>query len=364
VKEHFLENSSMLSIENSLSEIKPSGMNEVENLRFLLSLNETVAGLNLSSGIAGKAIEKISRYFEGDYVSLLLNHEDPNLTTAYTSGNPVAFDSRSEEANGVPQTGLWETIPLPGNGQTPVFRKGNVDHSSAWIKLENIRSEVNFPIQHEGSQFGLLSLCRSNTAFQENELDTIRQATDIISQNLFLLERFKQLEQFAYQDGLTGALNRRAFDNHMDREFKRSYRYNTPLGMILLDVDHFKKLNDRWGHQVGDDVLRFIAGTIQDSIREIDFLFRYGGEEFAILLPETGKEEALLTADRIRKLIQDKPISGLWRNASVTASLGVSCMPTPEVNSSYDLVKLADSALYHSKNLGRNRVIGFPNPIV
>jgi diguanylate cyclase (GGDEF)-like protein len=353
----------MFSIENRILEKALPADGELESLRFLLSLNETVSGLTLSPVLAGKAIEKLSQFFLGDYVSLLLTHRDSEQAAAYTSGNPVTF-KKPGEGTGEAREGSWETLPLPGTERVPVFRIGGADPTDGWIKLQNLGSEVNVPVRHKGNHFGLLSLCRSHSKFQDHEVDLIRRSAEIIGRNLFLSERFGQLERFAFRDGLTGIGNRRSFDDHLDREFKRSQRYMTPLALVLMDADHFKNLNDRFGHQAGDEALRFIAETVRDSIRQIDSVFRYGGEEFAVLLPETGGEEALLTAERIRKTLQNKPLSGPWGKTSVTASLGVSFMPSPAINSSRDLVGFADWALYQSKQLGRNRVIAFPNPFV
>jgi two-component system, cell cycle response regulator len=169
-----------------------------------------------------------------------------------------------------------------------------------------------------------------------------------------LEQRLQSAAQRAILDGLTGAHNRAFFDQHLHYHCELSARHRKFLSVIMLDLDHFKLVNDSFGHVVGDEVLRKLVGIIRVVTRSSDVLCRYGGEEFAILLPDTGKAEAVLVAERIRAAISDpeqwKPLP-----SSLTASLGVATFGE-DAASAAALIETADQALYRAKQSGRNRV--------
>ncbi|QVL34880.1 GGDEF domain-containing protein [Telmatocola sphagniphila] len=160
-----------------------------------------------------------------------------------------------------------------------------------------------------------------------------------------------KLKQLANTDGLTGVRNRSAFNAKLLEEYDRANRYNHPLSVILMDVDHFKIFNDTFGHPAGDEVLKAVGRTLQETARSTDFVARYGGEEFAVLLPDTELSGAMVLAERFRRAIA----SVSWDKRAVTVSVGVSTSTkqTPEASK---LVQEADEALYRSKKNGRNRV--------
>ncbi|HEV7887495.1 MAG TPA: sensor domain-containing diguanylate cyclase [Acidimicrobiales bacterium] len=165
--------------------------------------------------------------------------------------------------------------------------------------------------------------------------------------NAWLLE---QVQKMATTDGLTGIANRRSFDIGLERELSRATRNNSPLAVILIDLDHFKVLNDTHGHQVGDEVLRLVGGSLADHCRDFDMAARYGGEEFAVILPGCSETEAVDAAERLRRVVSacDSPVE-------VTASVGVASFPGHGATPG-ELVKAADDALYQSKRAGRDRV--------
>jgi len=176
-------------------------------------------------------------------------------------------------------------------------------------------------------------------------------------------ERIIDLEQkiikLANTDYLTGVLNRRAFMEKMDEEINRSIRNKKELSVILTDIDHFKKVNDSYGHQVGDLVLQRFTQQISKTSRSYDFVGRYGGEEFIIGLPETNMEQSWLAAERMRKNIEEIDLT-LPENppvhVRVTASFGVASRVMKPYESVDSIIKLADDALYRAKAEGRNRV--------
>lgn len=160
-----------------------------------------------------------------------------------------------------------------------------------------------------------------------------------------------QLKVIAAKDGLTGAWNRAAFDARLMDESARADRYGLPLALALVDIDHFKAINDQFGHQTGDEVIRRITEVLRESLRQTDYLARYGGEEFAIILVNTDREGAAQVAERIRRDVEGAE----WPHAKVTVSVGVASW-APTLRSPEALLRRADDALYKSKRDGRNRV--------
>ncbi len=173
-----------------------------------------------------------------------------------------------------------------------------------------------------------------------------------------------KLEEQSITDGLTGLKNRRLFDERLDEEFRRAQRYSDPVSLIMVDLDHFKQVNDRFGHQMGDLVLREAAACIRASIRDPDICARYGGEEFAVILPKTHLSGALAVAERIwRELgtkVYHQEITEGGRakpvDVRVTASIGLAFYPSKDLTSAALLVKFADEALYQAKRAGRNTI--------
>ncbi|AGA32704.1 diguanylate cyclase/phosphodiesterase domain 1 (GGDEF) [Thioalkalivibrio nitratireducens DSM 14787] len=168
-----------------------------------------------------------------------------------------------------------------------------------------------------------------------------------------LARRTAEVERLTFTDSLTDLPNRRAFDQELEREILRSARYGEPLSLLIVDLDHFKRVNDRFGHAVGDDVLRSVAASLRAEARGVDTVARWGGEEFAVLVPATGMDSARRLAERIRRRIgkMSRP-EGV---APITASVGVAGWLGPD-DGSAALFKRADRALYKAKHDGRNRI--------
>jgi diguanylate cyclase (GGDEF)-like protein len=166
------------------------------------------------------------------------------------------------------------------------------------------------------------------------------------------------MERLATTDGLTGLNNHRTFQELLAGELERSQRYQRPFSVLLMDIDHFKSFNDTYGHPVGDLVLKEIAACITRSIRRNDIPARYGGEEFAVILPENNAEGATISAERIRRTIEQHRIHSADRELQVTVSVGCASFPTHATETT-SLVSSADKALYYSKEHGRNRVTLF-----
>jgi diguanylate cyclase (GGDEF)-like protein len=185
-----------------------------------------------------------------------------------------------------------------------------------------------------------------------NELVSMQR--ELAGKNAELTRLYAELQKLAITDPLTGLYNRRGFFEKGDFELNRAKRYGHPLSAIMFDLDHFKNINDTYGHSVGDQVLKETAARLIPLVRNVDIFGRYGGEEFAILLPETKSDQVLLIAERLRRAAGE-PINTGETIVNITISLGVSVLKntTPDVQ---DLLRCADQALYQAKESGRDRV--------
>jgi two-component system cell cycle response regulator len=175
-----------------------------------------------------------------------------------------------------------------------------------------------------------------------------------IGERIISLEQ--RIRQLATTDPLTGVLNRRALTERLEIDLNRSIRENTPLSLILVDIDHFKGINDRHGHQVGDMVLQRCTEQLSKCLRPYDVIGRYGGEEFVICLPGAGDGEAMLVAHRMRKTVEKMRMIVNGSSIRITASFGVSRFPEGPNDSMDSLIRRADEAMYRAKREGRNRV--------
>jgi len=166
---------------------------------------------------------------------------------------------------------------------------------------------------------------------------------------------YQKVQELAITDSLTGASSRRYCLERLNEEIERSGKFKYRFSFLMVDIDHFKSYNDRYGHLVGDAILREVAKTIKETIRQIDLMGRYGGEEFSVILTETDKQQARLAAERIRQAVESKEIRVYDENLKVTISSGISTFPD-DAQQMQALIDRADLALYQAKETGRNRV--------
>jgi diguanylate cyclase (GGDEF)-like protein len=174
--------------------------------------------------------------------------------------------------------------------------------------------------------------------------------------NETLRQKNLELHEISIRDSLTGLYNRKHLMETLDKEVSRSQRHNHSFSFLVVDIDHFKKYNDTYGHLAGDEALRRLASVFTDSIRSSDYAARYGGEEFIIILPETGTEQGVEAAERIRKKVAEERFGGEGELIKVTISVGVSSYPE-DGEDAESVIRNADAALYEAKELGRNRVV-------
>lgn len=165
------------------------------------------------------------------------------------------------------------------------------------------------------------------------------------------------LKELSNTDPLTQLFNRRYMMEVLEKEIHRTARKGSPISLILMDIDHFKKVNDAYGHQQGDTVLVNVAGLIRQHLRSYDVAARYGGEEFVVILPETPLDESMVVAERIRQGIQQLAFAKKLQQLKISISMGVAVYPAPGVDTIDDIIRVADEALYRAKSEGRNRVV-------
>lgn len=181
------------------------------------------------------------------------------------------------------------------------------------------------------------------------------QQDELQQKNRQLETMLTRVETLAIMDSLTGLFNRRRFETILSNEFKKSQRYLHPLTCLMIDIDHFKEINDTFGHQAGDQVLKEAASCIQANIREVDTLARWGGEEFVVLSPNTSKENAMRAAERILNSISVNAFTTIG-SRSLTVSIGIAGIPDSEIDTTEKLIHAADLAMYEAKRKGRNRI--------
>ena len=218
------------------------------------------------------------------------------------------------------------------------------------------------PLIHQGNFLGLL-LVRSDDVsriWADNELLLLHTVADQLVVAVNQAHLFAQMQHQALTDGLTGCYNRRSFELQLERDLHLATRMRQPLSLIMLDFDNFKHINDRAGHEAGDQALCMLADNLRAELRAVDTAARYGGDEFVIILPQADTEGALLVAERLRTRVEEMQVPGFGQ---VTSSFGVATFPN-HASSRDTLVVAADRALYSSKNAGRNRVTVGESPLL
>lgn len=277
-------------------------------------------------------------------------------------------------------------IPLGWQAAGVAISAGVVAATMLWSVRETfhpLRQEFNRGTAWAAAlMFGAVALCAGVTGLSQmsphwpwpwlqSPLDTRKFVLTFVSVTLSILTSFvlgyivvmrlvARLEHLSQHDGLTGLLNRRAIEALLDREAQRLERFNQPFSILLIDIDHFKLVNDRFGHPAGDQVLVEVARRLEAEAREVDHVARYGGEEFCVLLPHTEHEGALQAAERLREGVCARPIAWGQSMVPVTISMGLVCANDPR-ESLQSLLRRADEALYQAKEGGRNMVVSAPD---
>jgi diguanylate cyclase (GGDEF)-like protein len=287
--------------------------------------------------------------FGGDHASMLLFEDERLLLRAHQGKLTPWFKIGAElEANeGLFASAIGSRKAVVENDvrQVPGHRP---------IARETV-SCVCLPLLSLGQVLGVLVLeSVAIDAFHPEDVSALESVSDICAAAIQNARYLDHVRQLAYLDGVTGIFNRRYFELRIAEEIARSSRHTLTFSVIMADIDHFKRLNDEFGHLLGDVVLRQISEILEQQLRKSDVLTRYGGEEFAIITPETGLESALAVCEKLRRVIESWHFPGVPR--PVTISAGVAEYPV-QGSTRDELVKAADEALYAAKQAGRNRVL-------
>ncbi|MFQ5543288.1 MAG: diguanylate cyclase [Nitrospiria bacterium] len=250
-----------------------------------------------------------------------------------------------------------------------------VSRADSGTIIRFVGSEILAPLKVGKNKIGLLRLIRmpddiphpKNGSNPENRLKKKfdfdphqSKMLSMISVPLSLAirnsETYQQVKDRSVKDALTNVLNRRAFSDILSRETNRAERYESPMSLMVIDLDHFKKVNDTYGHLVGDQILREMACIFKENIRSVDILFRYGGEEFVVILPGTSLQNTLIVARRIKKQVETALFHEDGEPIRMTVSMGLAEYPAPTIKSPKAVFHAADQALYRAKRAGRNRI--------
>ena len=202
---------------------------------------------------------------------------------------------------------------------------------------DNLLDEIQHNIEH---------IIRTFDVPEENKMEVIKQINYIYTRTKYL----------SVTDNLTGLANRRNFESAFEKEFLRAVRYNSKFTLVMFDIDYFKNINDTFGHPCGDFVLRQIANSALQTFRKTDTVFRFGGEEFVVILTETDIKQAIIPLERFRKTVETLGLTYQDKEVEVTVSIGA-CQFSPDMKTKEEFLQKVDETLYKAKNSGRNRTI-------
>lgn len=287
------------------------------------------------------------------YAEVVSTYEDPNITNLRIDLQKYPEIRKS--------LSLKKVVVIKDAQKDPLMKE--VKDIIAPI---GIRSIIVIPVLFRDEMIGslLLRTSRASHTFTKREIKFLVALANTSANalyNAFLYERLDKektkLEKLAITDYLTGIYNIRYFYNRLEEEFSRTERYFIPLSCIMLDIDHFKRINDSYGHRIGDLVLREFAQLVKRHTRKSDLFARYGGEEFILLLPQTPVKGALIEAERLMKVIKKHQFRSIKEDHRIAVSIGISGTPNKKINNYDDLIQLADNALFRAKEKGRDRII-------
>jgi two-component system cell cycle response regulator len=342
---------------------------EAENRRKLVDILHDVTDDLSSDEIYHLLARRVARALDLTHCSVILARQGERprvVATAFEQASARNFEldlDRYPEIRAALDSG--RAVLVEDVMSSPLY----ADVRQRWVRdgtMVTTRSVIALPFALDQTQAGVFFLRRAVnepplTAEDIEFADTVVKAAVAAVQRAKVLESTmadnRRLEVMANTDPLTAVLNRRALTERLASELERVKRYDSTVSVLLIDIDHFKRVNDNYGHLVGDDVLMDVGALLQSAVRSVDVVARYGGEEFVIALPETGLAGATAFAERIRELVEEHTFAHAGgSDLRLTASIGVASYPSPGLETVEDLLAKADQALYRAKAEGRNRV--------
>jgi diguanylate cyclase (GGDEF)-like protein len=351
----------LFSIINGISEKKKIKTQE-EIAKKIEELNKKNQDINSSILFYKNYIDNLS--LKMDIKSKLINilkeignAENPdNIIKKLISSIKILFPDSKTEFILIPKSGIVSDVFLT---KVPVFIPSVTKEVRYRISYfsEDEKSIIFLPLVCFSKVYGVLKVYSQKEDYFDMDdfriLEIIATTAAISIENISL---FKTTQELALKDPLTGIYTRRAFEDKMDEEILVSARTKKPFSLAIIDIDHFKKINDTYGHQVGDEILKYMANMIKSSMREFDFIARYGGEEFALIMPQTDKKTALQVLRELTNLIKNYPPVVDENIIKITVSIGVSEFPLEALSKS-QIIRVADERLYKAKNEGRDKII-------
>ena len=328
-------------------------LNKLRSIINAISTGVEVEGIIDSAGITLPSLFDFS-------VFGVLWKEGPTLHVFQEESCPPAF-TQEVVKNMLKVFSILGEEPIDAERVTVQVEKRKLRNIQKVIDPQaSLKSHLTLPLVIEGEIIGCISI----SSDQANMYNVPRlQFFSVIgyqmAASLKHIQRFSTVKKEATHDTLTNLFNRRQFEERLGTETKKAFESQSNLSIIMVDIDHFKKVNDTFGHDGGDKVLREIASLLKNSVRQQDTVARYGGEEFVLLLPGVSLDPTNMVAERIRRLVENTLFDMGQTQIHITISLGISNFPIHRVKSKEELVKMADLALYEAKKGGRNQVYIF-----
>ena len=320
----------------------------------LIDFHKAISLLSLEE-ISAVLVDRLPSILSIHYFTLFLYDKDKRTLNLMCHNHPDIESSFSLSLSNSP---IMEAAILSGKyilEQSFIDSKYNRKSGSKFFKEDYF---ATIPLKIEKEIVGVLNINDGKqVSFDVSNLDFVLKLSEFISMTVSNAILYEQTKKLAVTDGLTGISNRPNMEQSLLNEFGRSMRYNSPLSVVLLDVDHFKDVNDSYGHQKGDEILVTFASVLKKFCRANDTAARYGGEEFLMILPQSNAQGAFKIAERVREEIMKMSFVGNDSKFSVTTSCGVAELNRDYMKNTDQLINVADNAMYEAKNSGRNKTI-------
>ncbi len=338
--------------EDEIGESAQAFNNLVENLSKALKTENSIKRFNevLNSqldidAIAQKGMEQLITYLDAQGGAVLLERGGD----LFVEASYAIKDVERLVNNDV----IWKSVKTAERQVLHMQKEIVVDQSL----VEFFPSETIIePLVYKGIALGVIILACSHEIPQDL-LYGFEMCIRTFTLSLRNAVTYEQLQHLAANDPLTGVYNRRFGMVRLKEEYNRSVRGNLPLGVLMVDIDHFKSVNDTYGHTIGDKILFNMTRVAKLALREGDILLRYGGEEFMVIMPGASRQDSEFVADRLRRMVEESSAQHGDQQISVTVSIGVVSCPETDVTDESKLIVFADNALYEAKEKGRNRVV-------
>jgi len=320
----------------------------------LIDFHKAISLLSLKE-ISAVLVDRLPSILSIHFFTLFLYDKDKRTLNLMCHNRPDIESSFSLSLSSSP---IMEAAILSGKyilEQSFIDSKYNRKSGSKFFKEDYF---ATIPLKIEKEIVGVLNINDGKqVSFDVSNLDFILKLSEFISMTVSNAILYEKTKKLSVTDGLTGISNRPNMEQALHSEFERSMRYDAPLSVVLLDVDHFKGVNDTYGHQKGDEILVAVASLLKKFCRANDIAARYGGEEFLMILPQSNAQGAFKIAERVREEMMKLNFTGNESNFSVTTSCGVAELDRDDMKNADQLISVADHALYEAKNGGRNKTI-------